>query len=578
MAGSKSRKSKKSKSAKAKSKPAKAKRPAAKKPARPAAKKAPAKKAAKKATKKPSEEGSGEEGREEEAGGRQARREEGRAEEGSGEEGSGREAGAQGPGQGCRQGRRGSGLQAGRQAVRPLAGASAARAGPGAVADGRQGGAAPGGEADAGGRRSAKPSRRRGPSSPRRRSTRGGAPSLRAKKEEIMAMYLKDLKTGQESNDSPTEDIVDRANNSYSRELNFSISDTERGLLLQIDEALERLDAGTYGSAPTAASRSPGRGSTRFRGPASASIARSCSSRDCSPRADRSPGSTAAAMRLRSFFGLLLALAAAFVVSYHVKLNGVLLEERFHLGPETSIPLWGAVLGVFLAGFLPVGVMLVTDTLRHELASRKRPAAPARGGEPRSHLPARRRSAGRRPARARRRRSSRPISPAAPSLSSACCATAVLRELGREGEAIEVHRRATVLFPHSVAACSTSWPRTTRRRARPRSRARSRGGSCASCPASGLEVLRRRRAEAVGRRDWAEASKLHESVTRLLNESGDARALARDAGLARRARLPARRRGCSKRTARAKPPTSSGACSRASRASFRRGSCSARPS
>lgn len=70
---------------------------------------------------------------------------------------------------------------------------------------------------------------------------------LRAKKDEILAMYLKDLKTGQESNDSPTEDIVDRANNAYSRELNFSISDSERAFLLQIDEALGRLDAGTYG-------------------------------------------------------------------------------------------------------------------------------------------------------------------------------------------------------------------------------------------------------------------------------------------------------------------------------------------
>src|SRR5512147_1870604 len=76
-------------------------------------------------------------------------------------------------------------------------------------------------------------------------------------------------------------------------------------------------------------------------------------------------------MRLRSFFGLLFAIAVAFVASYHVKLNGPLLEERFHLGPETSLPLWGALLGAFLAGFLPVGVTLVTDTLRHELATRK---------------------------------------------------------------------------------------------------------------------------------------------------------------------------------------------------------------
>ena len=71
---------------------------------------------------------------------------------------------------------------------------------------------------------------------------------LRAKKQEILALYLNDLRSGQESNDSPTEDIVDRANNAYSRELNFSISDAERTLLLQVEEALDRIEKGTYGA------------------------------------------------------------------------------------------------------------------------------------------------------------------------------------------------------------------------------------------------------------------------------------------------------------------------------------------
>ena len=70
---------------------------------------------------------------------------------------------------------------------------------------------------------------------------------LEAKKAEIMELYLNDLRSGQESNDSPTEDIVDRANNAYSRELNFSISDAERTLLLQVEEALDRIEKGTYG-------------------------------------------------------------------------------------------------------------------------------------------------------------------------------------------------------------------------------------------------------------------------------------------------------------------------------------------
>ncbi len=67
------------------------------------------------------------------------------------------------------------------------------------------------------------------------------------KKQEILAMYEKDLKSGQESNDSPTEDLVDRANNAYTRELAFSISDNERELMHQIDLAIERLNSGSYG-------------------------------------------------------------------------------------------------------------------------------------------------------------------------------------------------------------------------------------------------------------------------------------------------------------------------------------------
>lgn len=64
---------------------------------------------------------------------------------------------------------------------------------------------------------------------------------------EITNMYNQDVRAGQESTDDPTEDIVDRANNSYNRELMFSISDSERQLLLQIEDALNRINVGTYG-------------------------------------------------------------------------------------------------------------------------------------------------------------------------------------------------------------------------------------------------------------------------------------------------------------------------------------------
>ena len=70
---------------------------------------------------------------------------------------------------------------------------------------------------------------------------------LQKQRDEILDMYKQDLKAGQESADDGTEDIVDRANNAYNRELMFSLSDAERTTLLQIENALLRMEEGTYG-------------------------------------------------------------------------------------------------------------------------------------------------------------------------------------------------------------------------------------------------------------------------------------------------------------------------------------------
>jgi DnaK suppressor protein len=70
---------------------------------------------------------------------------------------------------------------------------------------------------------------------------------LQTQRDEIVSMYKQDLRAGQESTDDGTEDIVDRANNAYNRELMFSLSDAERNTLLQIENALRRMDEGGYG-------------------------------------------------------------------------------------------------------------------------------------------------------------------------------------------------------------------------------------------------------------------------------------------------------------------------------------------
>lgn len=66
-------------------------------------------------------------------------------------------------------------------------------------------------------------------------------------RQEMLNLYQKDLRAGQASTDEGTEDIVDRANNSYNRELMFSLSDAERNQLLAVDAALERIEEGSYG-------------------------------------------------------------------------------------------------------------------------------------------------------------------------------------------------------------------------------------------------------------------------------------------------------------------------------------------
>ena len=70
---------------------------------------------------------------------------------------------------------------------------------------------------------------------------------LQKQRDEILDMYKQDLRAGQESADDGTEDIVDRANNAYNRELMFSLSDAERTTLLQIENALRRMEEGAYG-------------------------------------------------------------------------------------------------------------------------------------------------------------------------------------------------------------------------------------------------------------------------------------------------------------------------------------------
>ena len=71
--------------------------------------------------------------------------------------------------------------------------------------------------------------------------------ALAVKKEALSQEMLKNKDAGQENAEEITQDIADKASSSYTKEFLFSLSDGERVLLQQIDQALVRIDEGTYG-------------------------------------------------------------------------------------------------------------------------------------------------------------------------------------------------------------------------------------------------------------------------------------------------------------------------------------------
>lgn len=70
---------------------------------------------------------------------------------------------------------------------------------------------------------------------------------LEEQRQEILGLYQRDLEVGQSASDESADDLVDRANNAYNREFMLALSNSERELLRDIDQALERLDEGSHG-------------------------------------------------------------------------------------------------------------------------------------------------------------------------------------------------------------------------------------------------------------------------------------------------------------------------------------------
>jgi DnaK suppressor protein len=70
---------------------------------------------------------------------------------------------------------------------------------------------------------------------------------LLQKKQEILEAYNKNKSYGKEADGEATQDIADKAANSYTKEFLFSLSNTERDLLQQVDDALGRIEGRRFG-------------------------------------------------------------------------------------------------------------------------------------------------------------------------------------------------------------------------------------------------------------------------------------------------------------------------------------------
>src|ERR1700737_3087949 len=70
---------------------------------------------------------------------------------------------------------------------------------------------------------------------------------LVARREEVMRTIARTEEEGRQADDDQTVDLADKAANSYTKEVLFGMTNTDRTILNMIDEALKRIKANEYG-------------------------------------------------------------------------------------------------------------------------------------------------------------------------------------------------------------------------------------------------------------------------------------------------------------------------------------------
>lgn len=70
---------------------------------------------------------------------------------------------------------------------------------------------------------------------------------LLIKKQSLAEAYNKNKNYGRTTDDEGTQDLADKASNSYTKEFLYSLSNTDREILQKVDDALVRIANGSFG-------------------------------------------------------------------------------------------------------------------------------------------------------------------------------------------------------------------------------------------------------------------------------------------------------------------------------------------
>ena len=225
-------------------------------------------------------------------------------------------------------------------------------------------------------------------------------------------------------------------------------------------------------------------------------------------------------MQIRTYLSILLGVLLVVYVSFLTPINYKLLVQPFELGSGFSIPLYAALLVIFLAGLLPPVTALLISSLKRDLWQR-RERRRSREIESLDH----------RYRRATDFHFDGQLSKAAALLDELLTerpehfATLlrfgqVLRQQGKTSEALEVHRRASVLYPRSVALLyqlAEDYDAVNDEQVATEIRNRIQR----DFPDHGLNVMRRRRDRAMATGEWDVAMRGHEQINARLKEAGD---------------------------------------------------------